>query len=138
MYSIAKISAAEALQLINCVVVDAEKMGKAVVVAVCGPEGELISFLRMDEAGPASTVIARNKAYTAARDRQATKGMGAWMRSSNTPPSFWGDDMITGFGGGVPNVAHGKVIGAVGVSGLAEDEDELLAKSAIALCGYAC
>jgi glc operon protein GlcG len=135
MYQTAKLSHMDALRLIDLVIVDAEKMNKHVAVAVCGPEGEPIAFLRMDEASPASAVIARNKAHTAARDRQETKGMGAWMRSSNTPPSFWGDDNITGFGGGVPVVRDGKVIGAIGVSGLSENEDEHLAKSAIAAAG---
>jgi len=35
-------------------------------VAVCGPEGELISFLRMDAASPAASLIAQNKTYTSA------------------------------------------------------------------------
>jgi glc operon protein GlcG len=132
MYRIGKVSAKEALQLIQAVIAEAEKFGKHVAVAVCGPEGELVSFARMDEVNPTSGVIAQSKAYTAARDRQETRGMGEWMRKSQTPPAFWGDPNITGFGGGVPILADGRVVGAIGVSGLSEDEDAQLAKAAIA------
>ena len=131
MYRIEKVSHTTALALIESVINQAGKIGKTVCVAVCGPEGELISFARMDGASPASSVISQNKAYTAARDRQETGGMGEWMRKSNSPPAFWGDQGITGFAGGVPIIADGTVIGGIGVSGLSEDEDVLLAKTAI-------
>ena len=78
---------------------------------------ELISFLRMDGANSASAVIAQNKAYTSARDRKSTMDMGKYMREKTSPPAFWGDKGITGFGGGVPISQNGMVIGGIGVSG---------------------
>lgn len=44
---------------------------------------------------------------------------------------YWTDAKFTGLGGGVPVELNGKVIGAVGVSGMSEAEDETLAKQAI-------
>ena len=101
MYSYEKVSSQEAVQLIEQVVIEVKKINKQVAVAVSGPEGELIGFLRMDEASPAASLIAHNKAYTAARDRMDTKLMGKFMLNNNRPPDFWGDKGITGFGGGV-------------------------------------
>jgi glc operon protein GlcG len=50
MYTIQKVSSKEAQALINAVIAEAEP----------------IAFLRMDEASPAASVIAQNKAYTSA------------------------------------------------------------------------
>jgi glc operon protein GlcG len=117
--------------MIEVVVKESQKIQKSVVVAVTGPEGELIAFLRMDGANAASGVIAQNKAYSSARDRKSTLEMGMYMREKNTPPAFWGDDRITGFGGGLPIIHQGTVIGGIGVSGLSQAEDERIAALAI-------
>ena len=132
MYSIGKVSSTEAMRLIEVVVSEANKINKPVVVAVAGPEGEQVAFLRMDGANAASGEIARNKAYTSARDRKTTREMGQYMREKNSPPAFWGDRHITGFGGGVPIIQSEMVIGGIGVSGLSQEEDERIANAAIA------
>ncbi|MBK5279897.1 MAG: heme-binding protein [Bacteroidia bacterium] len=131
MYQYEKVSSSEAMQLIQHVVKESEKINKVVAVAVTGPEGELISFLRMDGVNAASSVISQNKAYTAARDRKSTREMGKYMREKESPPAFWGDKGITGFGGGFPISQNGRVIGGIGVSGLSQDEDERIAMAAI-------
>jgi glc operon protein GlcG len=131
MTPFAKVSSKEAIQLIEQVILEAEKINKHVAVAVSGPEGELISFLRMDEASPAASTIAQNKAYTSARDRKSTKEMGDGMIAKSRPPAYWGDSKITGFGGGLPILQNSKVIGGIGVSGLSEAEDERIARAAI-------
>ena len=130
MYQYEKISSQEALQLIQYAIQQVEKENKSMAVAVSGPEGELIAFVRMDAANPASSQIARNKAYTAAIDRQETIKLGERMRTKDHP-AFWGDARITGFGGGVPIIQNNKVIGGLGVSGLPEADDVSLAKEAI-------
>jgi glc operon protein GlcG len=131
MFLYEKISSSEAQRLINHVVVEAEILSKSVAVAVSGPEGELIAFLRMDGASPAASLIAQNKAYTAARDRKSTRAMGEFMLGNDRPQAFWGDKGITGFGGGLPVIQNKKVIGGIGVSGLSEEDDERIADVAI-------
>jgi glc operon protein GlcG len=132
MFTIERVSAQEATKLINYAVLEAEKLNKGIAIAVAGTEGELIAFLRMDGANPASSLIAQNKAYTAARDTKDTMVMGKYMRDTNSPPAFWGDLHITGFGGGVTIVHNNKVIGGLGISGLSQEEDIRIAKAAIA------
>jgi glc operon protein GlcG len=131
MFTSQKVSFKEALQLVAHAVVEAEKINKQIAIAVAGPEGEIIAFLRMDEASPAASVIAQNKAYTSARDRKDTREMGKFMRDCERPAAYWGDKGITGFGGGAAIVQGGKVIGGIGISGLSEEEDERIAKAAI-------
>jgi glc operon protein GlcG len=132
MYTIQKVSAKEALALISKAVAEVEKINKQIAVAVAGPEGELISFLRMDGANAASSQIAQSKAYTSARDCKSTKVQGEFMRDAQREQGYWTDARITGFGGGLPIIQNGNVIGAVGVSGLSEEEDERVAGVAIA------
>lgn len=131
MYPYEKVSSSEAFRMIEHVIKESEKISKPVAVAVAGPEGELIAFLRIDGVNAASAVIAQNKAYTSARDRKTTREMGKYMREKESPPAFWGDKGITGFGGGVPIAQNGKVIGGIGVSGLSQEEDERIAQAAI-------
>jgi glc operon protein GlcG len=131
MHSFQKVSSQEAIKLIGHAVKEAEKINKHIAIAVCGPEGELISFLRMDGASAAASKIAQNKAYTAARDRKATRLMGKFMLEANRPPAFWGDSGITGFGGGLPIAFDENIIGGIGISGLSEEEDERIAQACI-------
>jgi glc operon protein GlcG len=136
MYTIDKVSSDEALQLINYCVEQVKKNNKSIAVSVCGPECELIAFIRMDGTSVAASKIAQNKAYTSASDRSETSKMGERMRGKDNP-AFWGDERITGFGGGVPIIQNNKVIGAIGVSGLPEADDEQLAKDAVkSVFGY--
>lgn len=131
MYLSEKISDKQALEIINIACDEANLVGKPVAVAVCGPEGELIAYIRKDGLNPASAVIAQNKAYTAAREQTETIEIGKRIKKDNISVAFWGDERITGFGGGVPVCKDGKYIGAVGVSGLSEEEDIKIAKKAI-------
>jgi glc operon protein GlcG len=130
MYTIDKVSSDEAQRLINYCIEQMKKINKSVAASVCGPEGELIAFIRMDGANPASSRIAQNKAYTSASDRTDTSKLGERMRGRDNP-AFWGDERITGFGGGVAIIQNNKVIGGLGVSGLPEADDEQLAKDAV-------
>jgi glc operon protein GlcG len=131
MYTVNKVSFREAMQMIDTVIVEAEKINKHVAVAIAGPEGELLSFLRMDGASPAASLIAQNKAYTASRDRKTTREMGDFMTTFERPQAYWGDRAITGFGGGVPVIQNNSIIGSIGVSGLSEEEDERICHAAI-------
>src|SRR5277367_2587808 len=119
MYTIDRVSADEAQRLINFCVHQAKKNSKSIAVSVCGPECELIAFIRMDGTSVAASKIAQNKAYTSASDRAETSKMGERDRGKDNP-AFWGDERITGFGGGVPIIQNNKVIGGLGVSGLPE------------------
>ena len=61
MYATGKSVRKEALRLIDEVVKLAQAINKPVAVAVAGPEGELIGFLRMDGANAASERLLKTK-----------------------------------------------------------------------------
>ncbi|WP_111978619.1 GlcG/HbpS family heme-binding protein [Algibacillus agarilyticus] len=107
------------------------KQGVNIAIAITDTHGELMTFLRMDDVSLHACVLAKNKAYTAARDRQTTKSLARWAQETGKDLSYWTDPRITGIAGGVPIIVAGKVMGAIGISGLAEDDDETLAYAAL-------
>jgi glc operon protein GlcG len=124
---------AEAQKAIEIIQTEMLKRGKAAVIAVADPHGELIALLRVDGAPFTSIQIATNKAYTAARDRKPSREIG--QKSRDPEKGFdlanYGDPKIVGWGGGLPVVLNGVVIGAIGVSGLPEAEDIELSQMGI-------
>jgi glc operon protein GlcG len=109
--------------------------GKGAAVAVVDRHGELVAFLRTDGCRLPSIAIAINKAFTAARERAESGVIGERSRSEGLPLTNFGDPRYVGWGGGVPIVADGVVIGAIGISGLPEADDVELARWAAAGIG---
>ena len=108
--------------------VELEKEQKGTAVAVVDAQGELIAFLRTDGCRLPSINIAINKAFTAARERKESAEIGQASRDQGFPMSNFGDLRYTAWGGGVPIVYQGQVVGAVGVSSLPEQEDMKMAR----------
>jgi glc operon protein GlcG len=123
-----EISHIEAQRIIERIKVELEKDGKGAAIAVVDAHGELVAFLRTDGCRLPSINIAINKAFTAAREQTTSKDIGSASRNDGFPMTNFGDLKYTGWGGGVPIYYEGIIAGAVGVSGLPEDEDIALAK----------
>ena len=120
---------ADAQKVIHTISAEILRRGKAGVIAVADSHGELIAFARLDGAPLSSITIAMNKAWTAARERKATKDIGEAVRhpEKGFDIAYFGDPRFVGWGGGVPVWKDGEVIGAVAVSGLPQLEDMELA-----------
>lgn len=127
-------SYADAKNIIDTISAQVAKRGKAAVIVVADPHGELIALARMDGAPLSSLAIAANKAWTAARERKPSKEIGdaARDRQNGFDIGYFGDPKFTGWGGGVPVWKDGQLIGAIAVSGLPEPEDIELASQAAA------
>jgi glc operon protein GlcG len=119
----------EAQIIIVAIQMELEKRKKAAVIAVSDNQGELIALLRMDWAPLPSIVIATNKAWTAAREAKPTYEIGQAARDikNGFDMAYYGDTRYIGWGGGIPVIIGGRVIGAIAVSGLTEQEDIELA-----------
>ncbi len=127
-----EIGSAEARVLVAKVVDRLDAAGQGAAVAVVDRHGELVAFLRTDGCGLASIAIAINKAFTAARERVESATLGERSRGEDFPLTNFGDHRYVGWGGGVPIMVAGEVIGAIGVSGLPEEADVELARWAAA------
>jgi glc operon protein GlcG len=131
MHSTLTLSLADAQHLINHVLASVAGTSKGVAIAVTDPHGELIAFARTDTCPLPSITIAINKAYTAARERKPSKDLGDASKSYGFPMTNFGELRYVTWGGGFPVWHEGRVIGAMGVSGLPEAEDMQLATNAI-------
>ncbi|GAK56162.1 hypothetical protein U27_03124 [Candidatus Vecturithrix granuli] len=123
MYQSYQLSHSDALKIITAIQAELEKNQKGAAIAVVDAQGELMAFLRTDGCRLPSINIAINKAFTAARERKESAEIGQASRNQGFPMSNFGDMRYTGWGGGVPIVYQGQVVGAVGVSSLPEQED---------------
>lgn len=121
---------ADAQRAVNAMRDEALKRGKAGVIVVTDAHGELIALLRMDNAPYSSINIAISKAYTAARERKPSYEVGQKSRDPERgfPMTNFGELKYVTWGGGLPIVIEGQVIGAVAISGLPESEDMEIAE----------
>ena len=128
MRRVPELSHADAWSIVDLIRerLDADQRGAA--VAVVDSHGELLAFLRTDGCPLPSGDNARNKAFTAARERVESSVIGEKSRGEDFAITNFGDLRYTGWGGGVPLEVDGHVVGAVGVSGLPEADDVLLAR----------
>jgi glc operon protein GlcG len=127
MYTETSLSHSDAARVIEAIRRRLEADRKSAAIAVADAHGELIAFLRLDGCPLPSIQNALNKAFTAARERKPSGAIGQASRIDGFPMTNFGDLRYTGWGGGVPIVWRGAVVGAVGVSGLPEVEDAELA-----------
>lgn len=101
-----------------------------VAVAIADTHGSLVYFERIENTQSASMDIAIMKAKAAATYRRPTR---AFLDAINKGgPAIMTLPGIVASPGGVPIMAGGKVIGAVGVSGVTGDQDEQCAKAGLA------
>ena len=102
---------------------------RPVAIAICDDQGELVAFARMDKCAPLPLSIARKKAYSAARTRSDTKAFADRLKAMGRSTVDLGDPDLIGVQGGVAIIAaDGSALGGIGVSGLAAEEDEAIAK----------
>jgi len=128
MYQSNHLSHADAMKIIGAIQARLEEEKKGAAIAIADAQGELLAFLRTDGCKLPSIMIAINKAFTAAREQKESFEVGESSRRQGYPMTNFGDLRYTAWGGGVPILHQGQVVGAVGVSGLPESEDMELAR----------
>ncbi|MBB4908435.1 GlcG/HbpS family heme-binding protein [Actinophytocola algeriensis] len=127
------ISAVEARRVVDAAIAHAESLGAGVCVAVVDSGGNLKALVRMDAATFATTSLAVDKAATAAGYGMSTQALAEF--ASADPAVLAGLSNRPGFSllpGALPISLGGSVVGAVGVSGSARGEDEIIAAAGLA------
>jgi glc operon protein GlcG len=100
-------------------------------IAVVDDGGHLLALLRLDGTFPAAATVATEKARTAATFRKPTRDFESAVNGGRT--ALVGVDVMTPLQGGIPLLADGQVVGAVGVSGAnSAQQDDEIAKAAVA------
>jgi glc operon protein GlcG len=107
---------------------EASANGWAVTIAVVDDAGLTLALERMDGCAPISSLIAVDKARTAALGRRESKVYEDMINAGRT--AFLSAPGLSGLlEGGIPIAVEGHVIGAVGVSGVKPDQDSKVARA---------
>lgn len=118
---------------VRAAVVQAERLNVCINVAVVDRSGLLTAFLRMPGAPLHSIDIAIDKAYTVVSFGVPTQ---QWPDVFKAHSAAVQDGILrrarfVGFGGGLPILVDGELIGAIGVSGASEEQDGLCAQAGL-------
>jgi len=126
------LSLADAKRIASAAEAAASERGWPVVVAVYDSTGHLALLHRMDDAHLASVTVAQRKAETAVKYRRSTRAFedgiaegGAGVRAVTLP-------MVCAVDGGLPLLRDGRVVGAIGVSGMNPTQDAFVAQAGAA------
>ena len=112
-----------ALKAIAASEAEAKKNGWTMVTAVVDTSGRLVALSRMDNSQVGSLDIAIAKATTANNFKRPTKAFQEAIAQGGASLRLIGVPGLLPIEGGVPIVVDGKIIGAVGVSGAASNQD---------------
>ena len=123
----------DGMRVLNGAIAEARKHQWAVAIAVVDDGGHLLSFARLDGAPPISAYIAPEKARTAALGRRETRIYEEMINQGRS--AFLSAPLRGMLEGGVPVIADGLVVGAVGVSGVKSSEDAQIARAGVAALG---
>lgn len=113
---------------------EAEKQGVPMSMAISDAGGNLIAFMRMDNAALFSIQIALDKAFTTVFGKMPTGSFCNLYRTGELVPLFFHERWIT-FPGGFPIIRNGVTLGGIGVSG-GTIEDVHVARAALDAGGF--
>lgn len=137
MLTIKRLSQDEAQSLIAAAEEKARHIGVPMVIAVVDESGNLIAFSRMDGSKVVSITLAQDKAFTAAIARRPTH-----FYNEKAVPGSLVNGIQTAFQGRFSTVAGGfpvlhgdDVVGGIGASSGAPDEDMAVAEAGAAAFG---
>ena len=135
MRTINSISLADARRVIDAGVAKATEIGQPANIAVADAGGNLLAFVRMDEAWLGSIDIAISKAFTS---RAFNIETGQLAQFAQPGQQFYGINAsnhgrVMIFAGGVPLKVKDVVVGSVGVSGGSGAQDQAIAEAAAAV-----
>lgn len=110
---------------------------RPLAIAIVDANAKLVQYARMDRCRALPQQIAFKKAYTAAVMRSDTAALAERFQSMGRNISDFGDPNMLALQGGVTiqRPSDNAFLGAIGVSGLAAQEDEDLARLGVKAMG---
>jgi glc operon protein GlcG len=127
----APISIEQAKKAMTAAEAEARKNNWQVVISIVDSGGHLVALQRLD-AQTASVEISIGKATTAASFRRPSKALEDSLAPGGSALRILAVRGATPLQGGVPIVVDGKIIGAIGVSGVQASQDEQVAMAGAA------
>ncbi|NQW22351.1 MAG: heme-binding protein [SAR202 cluster bacterium] len=137
MYDKPMLGLSQAQEAIAVILAEANKEpDRPLAIAIVDDTGSIISYARMDRCREVPKRMALRKAYTCALSGQDSKDYAERLASQGRTVAEMGDPMLAAVQGGVVILhQNGSIMGGIGVSGLAAQEDEDLAKIGLKALG---
>lgn len=108
---------------------DAKKRGWPVAIAVVDTAGLLVAYARIDNTQTAGVQIAIDKAVSAAMFRRSGKEFFDRLAAGGGGVGVLNLRGASTLEGGLPIVIDGKIVGGIGVSGMAASQDAMVAQA---------
>jgi uncharacterized protein GlcG (DUF336 family) len=110
---------------------EARKNGWPMAIAIVDNAGQMVYFQRADNTQTGSIAIAEDKAVSAAMLRRSTKVVQDAVAGGGAGVRFLGLRYASPVEGGLPITVDGKIVGAIGISGMASDQDGQVAAAGV-------
>jgi uncharacterized protein GlcG (DUF336 family) len=123
----ASINLETARKVAGAAIAEGARNGWTVAAAVVDTGGDLVYFERMDGTQVASSRVAQDKARTAVRFKRPSKLFEDALAAGRL--AILGLDGVTPLEGGIPLLVDGKIVGAIGVSGVTSQQDGVCAQA---------
>jgi glc operon protein GlcG len=117
-----------ALIVLQGAIAKAQAMGVPQCIAIVDTGGNLLAFVRMDNAKVLSQISSTQKAITAASSRVPTGGVSPDVEMKLAVVT---GGQLTNLKGGLPIVIDGEVVGAIGVGSGTGEQDVEVAQAGI-------
>ena len=108
---------------------EARKNNWNVVIAIVDSGGNIVMLQRLDDTQFGSIDVARQKAHTAVAFRRPTKVFQDLIAQGGVNLRLLKLEGASPLEGGVPIVLGGKIVGAIGVSGVTSQQDAQIAQA---------
>ena len=110
---------------------EAKKNNWNVVISIVDTGGQLVAMQRLDNTQFGSIDVARDKAYSAVAFRRPTKAFQDAVAQGGENLRILKIGAASPLEGGIPIVLDGKIVGAIGVSGVTSQQDAQIARAGI-------
>ncbi|UPK23532.1 GlcG/HbpS family heme-binding protein [Bradyrhizobium sp. 195] len=125
----------EATRVADAARAEAERHGWPMVIAVTDSGGHLVLLYRLDQAQHGSVLVAQQKAKTAVDFRRPTGAFESALADGGLHWRLLGMTNLMPLEGGLPILRDGRVVGAIGVSGMQSTQDAQAASAGLAAFG---
>jgi glc operon protein GlcG len=111
---------------------EAVKQNFTVAIAVVDTAGNLVAYVKRDNTQIASVNVSQGKAYTAVGFKRPTKALQDTLAAGGVGLRTLTLEGVVAAEGGIPLVKDGRIIGAIGVSGMTSEQDGVIAAAGVA------
>jgi uncharacterized protein GlcG (DUF336 family) len=125
------ITADQAKTVAAAAVAEARKNQWTMAIAIVDPAGDLVYFEKMDDTQVGSVDVAIQKARASARFKRPTKAFQDALAAGGEGWRILSLEGAVAVEGGLPLIAGGKIVGAIGASGGSAQQDGVTAAAGV-------